>query len=373
MSDLVASAFNSDLLSHARDRQRAAKLFPGLLHVLDHPELRALFAEYDDPANKSKKRSLQLGVLAILLGGAALLGASAEIIIEDDHLKTAVAAVSAAFGLSGVVIGIFGVLHHRAKREWLQRRLMTERLRQFHFQTFVYRWTDIAKSLAGAAAVTEYEAKRATWFEVFKSNFQGHLHAQLSGLIAYPDDDDFTLHESITPPTGELPDNDAAFDAYFHLRILHQMRYADEKLDDSPSFIPKTSKAQQALFSNISLACILILFIIHLAIATLLPFEAFKMTSASVHDIIHVRWINFVAIWIAIIALAVRALEEGLRPDRETERYRYYGTAVRAIRDRFKQAASVAEKLDVMRDMERLAFDEMRNFLITNYEARFIL
>ncbi|MGE5217503.1 MAG: hypothetical protein ACM3SP_10930 [Chloroflexota bacterium] len=70
---------------------------------------------------------------------------------------------------------------------------------------------------------------------------------------------------------------------------------------------------------------------------------------------------------------ATRAVEEGLQPEREIERYQQYRSAVRAILDRFDEALSQKSKLVVMRDMERLAFDEMRNFLITNERARFVM
>ena len=78
-------------------------------------------------------------------------------------------------------------------------------------------------------------------------------------------------------------------------------------------------------------------------------------------------------IWIALFALAVRAVEQGLQPEREIERYQQYRSAVRAVLDRFELAKSQAEKLRVMSEMERLSFDEMRNFLITSSASRFVM
>jgi len=51
------------------------------------------------------------------------------------------------------------------------------------------------------------------------------------------------------------------------------------------------------------------------------------------------------------------------------ERYQQYRSALRCIRDRFDNSATPAEKLQVMRDMERISFEEMRNFLRTAREA----
>src|SRR5262249_13968317 len=83
--------------------------------------------------------------------------------------------------------------------------------------------------------------------------------------------------------------------------------------------------------------------------------------------------ISVITIWIALAALAVPALEQGLRPEREVERYQQYRSAVRAILDRFDDSESQAEKIQIMEEMERLCFDELRNFLITNERARFVL
>ena len=80
-----------------------------------------------------------------------------------------------------------------------------------------------------------------------------------------------------------------------------------------------------------------------------------------------------VIIWLALAALATRAVQEGLQPEREIERYQQYGSAVRAILERYDEASSQGSKLEIMREMERLAFDEMRDFLITNERSRFVM
>jgi hypothetical protein len=78
-------------------------------------------------------------------------------------------------------------------------------------------------------------------------------------------------------------------------------------------------------------------------------------------------------IWIAILALAMRAIEQGLQPERELERYEHYRSALQAILERFEAARSVAEKVRIMRELERLAFDEMRSFLFIHQNARFVM
>jgi hypothetical protein len=68
-----------------------------------------------------------------------------------------------------------------------------------------------------------------------------------------------------------------------------------------------------------------------------------------------------------------RAVEQGLQPEREIERYQQYRSGVRAILERYDHAVSQNAKIEIMREMERLAFEEMRNFLITNERSRFVM
>ena len=61
-------------------------------------------------------------------------------------------------GIMSVVIGLWGVLYAKSKRQWLRQRLMTEWLRQFHFQTFVYHLPEIVASLGKSGDVEAYRS-----------------------------------------------------------------------------------------------------------------------------------------------------------------------------------------------------------------------
>ena len=76
------------------------------------------------------------------------------------------------------------------------------------------------------------------------------------------------------------------------------------------------------------------------------------------------------ALTAAVVAL--RVLNEGLLLRTEAERYRWYLASVRSIRGRF-QKANAADRIRLLRELERLAYQEMRRFLVTSKEARFIL
>jgi hypothetical protein len=81
---------------------------------------------------------------------------------------------------------------------------------------------------------------------------------------------------------------------------------------------------------------------------------------------------HWIAVWFAIAALGMRTLEDGLQPKRELERYQRYSISIQDIRERF-DAGTRQLKFELMIEMERLAFEEMRDFLRSAYEARFVM
>jgi hypothetical protein len=129
--------FNTDLLVNSGDLDNAKRAFPRIAHVLDHPALREAFGRFDRPANAAKRKGRIAGLLAIALGTIALAIAAATPIYRDLPFKSWIGAVSAGFGVLSILIGLGGALYAGAKRRWLCNRVMTERLRQFHFQALV--------------------------------------------------------------------------------------------------------------------------------------------------------------------------------------------------------------------------------------------
>jgi hypothetical protein len=365
--------FNNDLLIDPSDLDRAGRGFSQMMHVLSHVSLQDTFRRFDRLGNAAKRKGRIAGLLAILLGTTALAIAAATPKAQGWGL------IAAICGVFSIGIGLGGALYAGAKRRWLCNRVMTERLRQFHFQAFVCRWREIAGTLAGPDAARAYIAQRETWFDRFIAPYPGQLDAELTDLLDDETASKCWLHPkpSLPKPGEIIPDLEGLFAAYHDLRISHQLHYANYKLRSNQKMFSWSPRLQEVIFSYAVLICILAIFVIHLWIAfsialggripgpeeILLQRET-ETAGTNVHVIV---------IWIAIAALAVRALQEGLQPEREIERYRHYRAGVRALRDRFDEARSPLEKLEVMLEMERLSFDEFRNFLRSSSEARFII
>lgn len=360
--------FNDDLLLAQEDRDLAARKYPAILHVLDHPEMRHLFVAKDGPANRAKRRARTAGLWAIGLVWIALVIASSERLLGETPWPEIFAIVSALCGLSGVIIGGTGILFARKKQEWLHGRLMTERIRQFHFQTFVFRLPEILRSLRGEEARAAFLLERKLWFDEFNARFHGKLDEQFTGTLEDESQKEIWLHETEKErsETLEHRDLEPIFDAYRELRIMHQIGYANHQLKDDRRIFSAAPRRQAAIFSAFGFTCIILVCVIHLGVLA----GVFFRSSIWAHNS---ATASMIIIWIAIAALAVRAIQDGLQPEREVERYQQYRSSVRFVLERFDRASSQSEKLQIMQEMERLVFDEMRNFLIAGNRSRFVM
>lgn len=392
--------FNDDLLANPPDYDDAKAEFPTVVHVLYHPELQDYFRHFDSAANAAKKRSRRWGAIAITTGALAIALAAAEIILQSYHkdidvgigdweniLLWAVAVVAAASGVASVLIGKIGLLYGTRKREWLYNRFMTERIRQFHFETFLARLPEIIASLGGrdgeacAARTEEYQRQRATWFAAFRRSLTGKVDSVLS-LTLETRRRYVWQHEQRDRAAidSELSANPVAleplFRAYRKLRIEHQLNYAASKLETTGRSLMSTKpRDQAAALRGVSAWGIGVLFFVHIFVLGSVIFYALisaRTNFSSAFSPVSGPF-NAIIILIAILALIARAFEQGLQPEREIERYRQYQSSVATILDRFDEAKTQIERLAVMRDMEQLSFYEMCDFIITNNDAVFVM
>jgi hypothetical protein len=192
-----------------------------------------------------------------MVASAEHLVTSAEHQESKDHpsiLPNLLVLVSASAGTVSVAIGGMGILFAGKKREWLHRRFMTERIRQFHFQTFVFRLPEILASLQNDQAKAAFRSNRKGWVEAFKSRFDGKLAAEFSKNFNEDIGTDIWLHED-QRERNEIPDNkdlDPLFRAYRDLRIMHQIGYANYKLKDDHKIFSNAPRRQANVLSSVA-------------------------------------------------------------------------------------------------------------------------
>ena len=368
--DFVSHKFNHDLLLDPVDQAAAREAScPAVSVLLDHEELRSYFAENDGPANAAKRRSRVAGTWAVSLAVISLFLASAGPLYHDAPVGIvyAIALLSAGLGLLSVVLGAARLLVWNSKREWLYRRFVTERLRQFHFQLFVCAASDIAEMSKARSKEQLFLGRRKQWFSAVKTRLRNQPAFEFESALKAQESDGVWLFERPSAaedsPLADLPED--YFSAYRELRIRHQLQFAHGKIGNSSAiFFGSGLRRQEGLLSGVTFACILVLVSAHVVMIVSFCLGSYDLTEA---------WSHMIAIWSAILALAMRILEEGFQPKRELERYERYHAAVQSILERFEETNSRSVRYQVMVEMERLSFQEMCDFLRSGSEARFVM
>lgn len=278
--------------------------------------------------------------------------------------------------MASIAMGGMGLLFAGKKREWLYRRFVTERLRQFHFQAFALLLPEIISSQQTAEDKAKFLSVRNAALDQLKERYDSRLDSEFADIVDHDNATQIRLLDE--HKDGRHVDMDAAeplFAAYRELRIEHQIGYANHKLKKTDHKIFSGDPHRQSVvISAFAFICLVLFCGIHAGILIgILGSATHVLDQCSFWAWFRSPTANMFVIWIAILALAMRAIEQGLQPERELERYEHYRSALQAILERFEAARSVAEKVRTMRELERLAFDEMRSFLFIHQNARFVM
>jgi hypothetical protein len=362
--DNAPYAFNDDLLFSQADRAMARRLYPNVSFALENDELKALFEPADSRANAAKRKSRTWGFVAVALVTGSLLVTSAEPLYPNLAIAPLVVGLSSLAGVLGAVIGAFGVLFARSKRLWLEDRFVTERLRQFHFQSVVFLASDILEAAASGDHGAFLKSRSRRLLE-FQQAILGRVRSAFdAALDGSPDSNQWLFPSAPAAHVLEGPHADELLAAYDHLRFRRQIDFADYKLRRDRSLLSSLPIEQAARFAIAALVCVVCLFLLHIAVAVGVWVGLDRQL---------IEYSHVLAIWFAILALALRTLEQGLQPSLEVERYRHYRSAARNLRHQFESAKSGRQKLQTMRHMEQLTYVEMVNFLTMNQETQFVM
>jgi hypothetical protein len=71
------------------------------------------------------------------------------------------------------------------------------------------------------------------------------------------------------------------------------------------------------------------------------------------------------------VALALRVINDSLLLSDDASRYAWYSAAVLRARNRF-DAGDLGEKLAALRDMETVAYRDLREFVAAHWRARYV-
>ncbi len=382
--------FNDELLLTDSDRALASRLFPAVMFALDHPGLRKDFQRIDAGAIRSKRRSRMIGLLTLCFAVMSLLGFPLESVIGAVWLDGAeypvvfrgLAIIGAACGVLAIIFGNAGFLFGKSKRDWLEKRLMSERLRQWHAQYMLAHAVDIARAAGDPARETAFVAARETAFAHFQRTFidqiaseytkytlrtaaghSGRTMKAIADSAAYWIEPEWNARAARKPGAEEDAILTQLLDAYVQTRMQGQVQYTNYILSSEGKFWSLPS-LQVTLLDNAAFTLVIGAFASNLV--ALLSASGAQVPMAQ-------AVLGSLAIIFAILAVGVRALQEGLRPHQEIRRMEYYANAIDHARERMHEARTSRKKLDAAMLLERASFEEMVEFLGTNEQARFVL
>jgi hypothetical protein len=365
---------NDDLMLRPDTRDYLYENYPRVAPLFDASDLHELFKAHDAPANVAKERSRRWGFVAVALGFLSLALASCSPLLlrlTGNLVPWSSTASSAGLGLvisvlavSSVVIGYTQALTGRSKQDWITHRLWTERIRQLNFQI-------IANNLDVASKAIE-SGNFESWRRIRRKEIDRFHHYHMASTdelleILWSDqaedktwvNPDWQEPPSIEPSESSLEE---FIDVFIQQRFGIQLRYTRLRLSGGLGSVRFQSKAIS--FFTTSLTVLALMDSIALAIMHFLglTFESLAVQAST----------TILGVFGGAV-IALRALEDGINPTAETDRLEWYLAAVSGLQDRFDRAEALDDKVDIMREMERLSYQEMRRFFITADRSQFIL
>lgn len=358
--------FNSDLLVSEADVAAAKGTYPTVWPLLVNRTLLGEFMRADEVANAAKRSSTWVGLSAIGIGLVGLATAAFARLIEglEPRTATALTILGIVFGVLGPVMGVKASGNTGPGSRWLRARFATERLRQFHFQSLLvmlrvsasYREAS-TDCLAERISVrlTELTQRFRTGFDAEFLNFIDPV----TGPRAYRF---FRAQDAVPVDTTVTPLQQELLDAYRELRIERQRSYCQHVLRHPRGFFDFPVSKQRDWLTILGPACVLLMLVLHLAHGVTIARGA------------HLgAYLDAGVLFFALVALAGRALESGLSPDEEVERYETYQRRCLAAGEAFDGAATLHQKLEAMDEMEVAAAEELHEFLRVKTRSRFVM
>lgn len=356
--DPFADWANDDILFTKPARMAlGARRLPAL-RVLDWPELRALFASYDTPANQNARRDRRLALVAVGSAAAGLAAAAFAPLAPGPWLGAAAAVLT----LGGAGLAALHALDARPRARWLGARYWTERARALYFQTLINNLGLAAAAIEDDTALGEWKAARAQALTALpRFDDQAADVPRLAGVAT--EAEAWVVADWAAPPAP--PPASASLELLFDIlgrqRFDSQIAYAERKLGDS---VRTPRRRSQALKLG----------------GTILPVVAVAAAAAGGLLLALGRPPADLGVAVSLAlaasacagALALRLINDSLRVSEDAGRYARYAAAVMRARARF-EAGDIAEKVAALREMEVIAYRDLREFVADHWRARHLM
>jgi hypothetical protein len=367
---------NSDLLVDEEDRGFFSRHYPAFAPIFDWPELRALFLSYNAIAANARTHSRRSGIFAIVCGFLSLVFAAIVPLREefaegsssvlDLRTRAIMGGIAAAFAIVSMAIGYTQILKGKEKARWLTNRFWTERIRQFHFQLIINHLPLVVAAAKSQPDMEHWLAFRARELDTFRQDYLRGVEDKIHHLDVDEAEDQPWISEAWNE-TCHVPPQSAELDALLKLferqRFGIQQRYTERKL--IAGWHSPETRAQWVSKLSDALTAVLLLATVIVGIGSI---DALIEKTNPPYRIIA----GLVAAISSSSVVAMRALKEGLLFSADAERYKWYLAAVNTLFHRYEHADR-SQKVHLLRELERVAYQEMRRFILSVKQARFVM
>lgn len=378
--------YNDEFFLDEEARKRARAEFAPIWFALHSDEIVSTFRGLDEEAKRLKsgfqKWGLGVVILAVLaLSIAAIEPAYIHPLVDKNLLPKSASlyagAAAAIAGLISIVMGYFGMGIGQRRRQWLRTRLLCERIRQWRWQYYCARIPEALDAVGNAEKQRRYEAARDAAFKSFIAELRAGSDAAVEHVLTEEAKASSNVWLGDLGAAFHAPALAAALDsagkegharqiivAYDRIRVGGQRRYADYLVTKKGPF--KTHPAtQQALLHKASTTLIFAILALHV----ILLVGAFRFHEAeTLFKLSHVS-----AVVLALTALGIRAIEDGLRPAEHLGRFKGYLDEVVSIGRSLTDATSGRERQNVMIALETAAYTEMVDFIRTGQRSQYVM
>lgn len=329
------------------------------LRVLDWPELRQLFARYETPANKHGRRDRGLGLISVGLAVLGLmLAVFAPLAVGSERW---VGAAAALLTLTGAGLTAFHWLDVQSKARWLGNRFWTERVRGLYFQAIVNNMDLVARAMTDNTALGEWKHVRARALDALpRPDDVAQMIGKLAGTVEEADVWVAPEWAKAQPPPEPSEGLDILLPLLRSQRFDVQLAYVDRKLSDSLRTPRKRWELVRSGSELLPAVAVLAAAAAGILLALGLPPADAGVTFALA-----------VAASAAAVGLALRVINDSLLLSDDASRYAWYSASVMRARNRF-DAGDLGEKVAALRDMETVAYRDLREFVAAHWRARYV-
>jgi hypothetical protein len=286
--------------------------------------------------------------------------------MQDLRTRAVLGSIAAVLAIVSMVIGYTQVLRGKDKAQWLTNRFWTERIRQFHFQLIINHLPQVVSAVENSERLEEWLAFRARQLDTFKHDYLLGVEDKIHHLSEDEAEDRPWIVEEWYHP-AHVPAASGELDTLLQLldrqRIGIQLRYTERRLT-SGWHSPETRAEWVSKLSD-ALTAVLLIATVTVGVGSI---DAFVRGANPHYRIV----IAFIAAISSSSVVAMRALKEGLLFGTDAERYRWYSAAVRTLSRRFEHADR-QQKIHLLRELEHASYQEMRRFILSAKQARFVM